>query len=93
MLPDTMHSNLLKMLRRHLDNVHFFKKGAVMEDLDISDHALVYCCGHFPDRGDSNMHGSSIGKGVSGSLFTYFFTFLRVNFSRIFSVFTCEFFT
>ena len=27
---------------------------------------------------------SSIGKGVSGSLFTYFFTFLRVNFSRIF---------
>ena len=25
---------------------------------------------------------SSIGKGVSGSLFTYFFPFLRVNFSR-----------
>ena len=23
-----------------LTNVHFFKKGAVMEDLDISDHAL-----------------------------------------------------
>ena len=24
-----------------LTNVHYFKKGAVMEDLDISDHALV----------------------------------------------------
>ena len=23
-----------------------------MEDLDISDHALVYCCGHFPGRGE-----------------------------------------
>ena len=34
-----------------LTNVHYFKKGAVMEDLDISDHALVYCCGHFPGRG------------------------------------------
>ena len=34
-----------------LTNVHFFKKGAVMEDLDISDHALVHCCGHFPGRG------------------------------------------
>ena len=37
-----------------LTNVHFFKKGAVMEDLDISDHALVYCCGHFPGRGGNN---------------------------------------
>ena len=39
-------------------------------------------------------HGCLLGVGVF--FFTVsriFFTFLRVNFSRIFSVFTCEFFT
>ena len=37
--------------------------------------------------------GCLLGVGYFFYRVTYFFTFLRVNFSRIFSVFTCEFFT
>ena len=49
--PTRCTATFSKCLDVILTNVHYFKKGAVMEDLDISDHALVYCCGHFPGRG------------------------------------------